>query len=364
MLDRAGKHGRVARVSVIFLLVLAYLLLALYFRVVLQTSVVYTHFVYIPVVLAGMWWGKRGIFFAAALAAATLLLRVFLLPTAGFGPDELWSDLARVFFILVVSICVGTLSDRLCRSRRALRKQEEQLVHSTRLAELGEMAAAMAHELNQPLTGIRNFARNAQFMIEEDAGSPDDVKLNLERISRQVDRASRLIRQVRSLARRSELSFSPMELNASIEESVEFLMPQFNLAKVDVNLELSKDLPRVHGDRTRLDQVFLNLLNNARQAMEGCEQPRLSVKTRFEEGAARPVVIEIADSGKGFSEEEAAKLFVPFYTTKKVGQGTGLGLSISLGIVQEHGGRLAAERNRQGGATFEIRLPVAMEGGR
>jgi C4-dicarboxylate-specific signal transduction histidine kinase len=237
------------------------------------------------------------------------------------------------------------------------RKQEEQLVHSTRLAELGEMAAAISHELNQPLTGIRNFARNAFYMLEQHVGSPEEVKSNLRLISEQVDRASKIIKQMRELTRKSESHFVLVDVNSTIRESVEFLMPQIKLSGVEVSLELSREIPEILGDRIRLEQVFLNLLTNARQAMEEVTERRLLIKTYLDEKSAYPVVIEIADTGKGFTTEETEKLFRPFFTTKKTGQGTGLGLSISLSIIREHNGMIGAVGEPDKGAMFTIRLP-------
>ncbi len=239
------------------------------------------------------------------------------------------------------------------------RRQEEQLEHSTRLAELGEMAAAISHELNQPLTGIRNYARNAFYMLDQGLGSSSEVKSNLRLISEQVDRAAKIISEMRQLTRRSEKHFARVDLNGVIRESVDFLLPQMKLSGVEVQLCLDPDLPVTWGDRIRLAQVFLNLLNNARQAMEGSGTRRLRVSSHGDE-SGRLLVAEVRDTGKGFSEEEARNLFVPFYTTKKT-SGTGLGLSISRNIIKDHGGTIEAAGAPQGGATFTVRLPATTE---
>jgi len=247
---------------------------------------------------------------------------------------------------------------------RRTREQEDQLVHSTRLAELGEMAAAVAHELNQPLTGIRNFARNATFMLENGAGGPEDVKENLRLISEQVDRAARIIQQMRSLTRKSDREFVPLDVAGVVREAVEFLAPQFRLSGCEVSLCFGEGQPLVMGDRIRLEQVLLNLLTNARHAMEDAPERRLSVRIRVEPGALLPVVIEVEDSGKGFDPKDAEKLFRPFYSTKGPGHGTGLGLSISLSIVKEHGGQIEAHGEPGRGARFTVRLPAAPPGAR
>jgi PAS domain S-box-containing protein len=236
------------------------------------------------------------------------------------------------------------------------RRQEEQLEHSARLAELGEMAAAISHELNQPLTGIRNYARNAFYMIEKRAGGDEEVKGNLRLISEQVDRAAKIINQMRELTRRSDSVFTLLELNSVIRESIEFLLPQMRLSEVAVTLQLADDLPTIWGDRIRLAQVFLNLLSNARQAMEASAARRLSITSRRDAGPLT-VVVEVSDTGKGFSEEQGRRLFQPFFTTRKGGHG--LGLSISRAIIQDHKGAIEASGSPGAGATFTIRLPAA-----
>ena len=150
------------------------------------------------------------------------------------------------------------------------------------------MAAAISHELNQPLTGIRNYARNAYYMIDQNAGGEAEVKDNLRLISEQVDRAARIISQMRELTRSSDSIFNLLELNSVIRESVEFLLPQMRLSEVTVSLPLAEDLPPIWGDRIRLAQVFLNLLSNARQAMEGAPVRRLTVVSRRDAGGRSP----------------------------------------------------------------------------
>jgi len=244
---------------------------------------------------------------------------------------------------------------------RLAHRQEEQLVHSTRLAELGELAAGIAHELNQPLTGIKNYARNASYMLEQGAEDLDEVRENLHLISGQVDRAARIIGQMRELGRRSERQLGLVDINAKLRETVEFVMPQLTLSGVHVTFSFADDLPPVIGDRIRLEQVFLNLLTNARQAMEDMETRRLEVRTRYEPDAALPVVVEVADTGKGFSPEVGPKLFTPFFSTKTAAHGTGLGLSISLRIIKDHKGAIEAAGVEGKGATFTVRLPAARE---
>jgi len=476
---------RFVHISVIALLLLVYGGLCIYFRMVLHKLVVYTHFAYIPIVLAGLWWGRKSIFVALILAGMT-----FSLDFLDGGNGELWGNAARVLFFVIVASCIGLLGEKVMKAQNALgaseekyrslieeslagifvhrnerivfanrqfsgmlgytpeellgssiselicepdkkrccelisrhhdrtipdmhhefrflgkdmkaiwvdlassatifegeqavlvnvydisarkeaeekrqelqelsRRQEEQLVHSLRLAELGEMAASIAHEINQPLTAVRNFAQNTCYMIEKNAGSLPDIKGNLQRITDQVDRASRIINQMRNLTRKSERQFSLLDINNIVKESVEFMAPQFRLHGVKLAFELADELPGIMGDRIRLEQVFLNILSNAGQAMEDSLERRLGVKTQLEAGSDRPVVVEITDTGKGFTSEEARKIFAPFYSTKHPGDGTGLGLSISLTIIKEHGGEIEAIGAPGIGSIFRVALPVS-----
>ena len=242
------------------------------------------------------------------------------------------------------------------------RRQEEQLIHSTRLAELGEMSAAVAHDLNQPLTGIRNFANNALYMLEENAGSPDEVKENLRWITEQVRRAAKIINQMRDMTRKSERQCAPLVVNDIIRESIEFLMPQLKLTGIAVSLDLASDRACVMGDGTRLEQVFLNLLTNARQAMEEKDERRLTVRTYVNPHEDRFLVVEVEDTGTGFPTDQAARLFDAFYSTKKRGHGTGLGLTISQRIIKDHGGTIGAEGKQGKGAKFVVQLPLAESG--
>ena len=387
------KRLLISRVAGVCLLLTLYLLLGIYFRVVLHPGVVYTHFAYLPVVLAAMWWGRKGIA-VALLPAGVNLLFSFWQPRHG----EFWSEAAGAFFLLVVAAVVGELSEKANAERKKAQepifrgqgaapagsahatarkeaekkgdapaepanRQNEQLAQSRRLAELGEMAAAaIAHELNQPLTGIRNFAKNAMYMIENDAGGAEDVLENLRLISAQVDRAAKIIAQMRELTRKSERLLAPVNLNGVVRDSVNFLMPQMAISDIEVTLELDQNLPAINGDRIRLEQVLLNLLTNAKQAMEESPERRLFARTRFEAGNAFPAVVENEDTGKGITSVEAQRLFTPFFTTKKNGQGTGLGLSISRAIIKDHRGEIEAFGAPGRGARFVVRLPAYENG--
>lgn len=282
--------------------------------------------------------------------------------------DVVWAEISRAKLKIAGEDAVALFAYDITESKEEeiqrrefmelARRQEDQLIHSTRLAELGEMAAAIAHELKQPLTGIRNFARNAYYMIEKEVGGPDEIKSNLRLISEQVDRAARIINQMRDLTRKSEPHFVTMDINATVKDSLDFLAPQLALSEVEVSLDLTRGMPYIKGDRLRLEQVFLNIITNARQAMKDSDEKRLDIRTYFEKENDCPITVEFRDSGVGFGEDVAKKLFTAFYSTKKPGQGTGLGLSISIRIIREHNGRIEAEGEPGKGARFIVRLPL------
>ena len=240
-----------------------------------------------------------------------------------------------------------------------MQEQEDQLVHSTRLAELGEMAAAVAHELNQPLTGIRNFSKNAIYMIDNNAGDIKEIQNNLKLITNQVDKAAGIINQMRELARKSSKEFNLIDLNQIIKESIGFLNSQFNLVGIELITSFEENLPYIKADYIKIEQVFLNVLTNAKQAMENSKSKKLYIKTYRSTIAPEYIVAEIEDTGIGFNNNDVGNLFKPFYSTKPPGKGTGLGLSISLRILKDHKGNIEATGEPNKGAKFTIRIPIS-----
>ena len=225
---------------------------------------------------------------------------------------------------------------------------EEQLRLSEKMAAIGLLAAGVAHEVNTPLTGISSFT---QMLLER--SEPDDPRTKLlEKIERQTFRAAKIISSLLNLARPSSSEAGPVDVNAIIGDVLSLLEHQFKLSKIQVRRELEPNGVVVRGVEYKLQQVFLNLFLNARDAM-----PRggwLSIATRAENGAA---VIEVSDTGVGIPVEHLARIYDPFFTTKPEGRGTGLGLSVTYGIVQEHGGSLACDSDPGNGTRFRLTLP-------
>lgn len=229
-------------------------------------------------------------------------------------------------------------------------KLEEQVLRQERLASLGLLAAGVAHEINTPLTGISSYA---QMLIEE---SPEgDPRLEiLSKIEKQTARASRITNSLLNIARPERAVLRELDINETIQEVLQLFEPQVRGRAVKLHADLATDLPMIPGHKAKLQQVLLNLLLNARDAVD--DQGRITIRSAR---GARHVVVEVLDDGIGIAEEDLQSIFDPFFTTKARGQGTGLGLSISYGIVQEHAGEFHVE-SRPGELTrFRIELPVA-----
>jgi two-component system NtrC family sensor kinase len=232
---------------------------------------------------------------------------------------------------------------------------EQQLQLAERLAAVGELAAGVAHELNNPLTAVQGFAQYLAGRENVDEATRDD----LETIYREAQRATRITGNLLSFARKHKPEKGFFSINDIVEHSLELHAYRMKVNNVEVVEDLAPDLPRTMVDYHQMQQVFVNMIANAEQAMdEEGGRGRLVVRT---EQLAETIRITFADNGPGMTGDVLKSVFDPFFTTKDVGRGTGLGLSICFGIVQEHGGRLYAESEPGKGATFVVELPVVAE---
>jgi signal transduction histidine kinase len=229
---------------------------------------------------------------------------------------------------------------------------ETQLQLREKLASLGLLAAGVAHEVNTPLTGISSFTQMLQDQIPE---SDPRAKL-LAKIERQTERASKIVNNLLNFARQGRVSFVPLSVNDVVRDVLSLLEHQLSRSRVKVRLELDPDLPQVMGDENKLQQVFLNLILNAQDAMGSGGW--LTIRTAVSPEDPEEVVALVSDTGHGISQDDIKRIYDPFFTTKKAGaSGTGLGLSITYGIIQEHSGQIAVESLLGQGTSFEIRLP-------
>ena len=245
-------------------------------------------------------------------------------------------------------------------------KSEAQLIQASKMATLGEMSAGVAHELNQPLSVIKTSASFIAKKIDRSEPVDPDILRDLaEEMDSQVDRASLIINHLRQFGRKTDIRKMNVQLNDCIRGTFTVLGRQLEVHGVKVELHLDEELPPIRGDSNRLEQVFLNLIMNARDAMD--EKEALAGKgvekvleiSSFRENDE--VVVTMSDTGLGMSEEVKEKIFEPFFTTKPVGKGTGLGLSISFGIVRDYDGNIDMESVEGQGTTFRIRFPAVEE---
>jgi PAS domain S-box-containing protein len=237
------------------------------------------------------------------------------------------------------------------------REQRMQLTHLTRVASLTELSSTLAHELNQPLTAILSNAQAALRFLAHEPPNVPEIRSILSEIVEADKRAGTLIHHLRLLMKRGEEEFVRVDLNQLVREVLQFLHSEFVTRDVDVQASLSPDLPQVSGDRVQLQQVVLNLLSNACDAIQGaaCRERTLSITTI--EGHDGSVQVVVSDSGPGIPASQLDHIFEPFFTTKE--SGLGLGLSISRRIARTHGGTLVAELRDTAGATFRLSLPPA-----
>ena len=242
------------------------------------------------------------------------------------------------------------ISDRI-RAETELTKTRDELVQATKLAALGQMSAGLSHELNQPLAAIRSYSDNARAFLERaDTGS---VKTNLTSISELTERMARIIRNLRIYARNEPVEIRPTSVNHALDEALSLLDERLNSGGIVVRQDLPDTALMVNGGKVRLQQVFVNIVSNAIDAMEETDDKRLEI-TAEERGDS--IIVLIHDTGPGLPDTSMNDIFDPFFSTKEVGEGMGLGLSISYGIVKQFGGSIEAHNHPKGGAVFSVTL--------
>jgi PAS domain S-box-containing protein len=252
---------------------------------------------------------------------------------------------------------VGRDITELKRAKREVRERRKEVTHLTRVASLGELSGALAHELNQPLTAILSNAQAAQRMLARKVIDLPEVREILQDIVLDDNRASEVIRRLRALFKKGDARLQPLNINEVAAEVLNLAHSELVTHHVAASSRMAPDLPPVSADRIQLQQVLLNLVVNACEAMDTKDPAgrSLNVSTGLQESGL--VTIEIADRGTGLPPDAIERIFDSFYTTKT--NGMGLGLSISRAIITAHGGRLSARNNGDGGATFLVQLPAA-----
>ncbi|WP_300461534.1 ATP-binding protein [Desulfobacula sp.] len=270
---------------------------------------------------------------------------------------DMWVSPSKYSGQKVLLVTINDITRRL--------KTEQHMMHASKMATLGEMSTGIAHELNQPLSVIKSSSSFCMKKMRKNEKIDKDIfhKLILK-IDSNVDRAEKIIHHMRQFARKSEIKLVRTNVNSVLQRTFEMFNQQLKIHGIDVVWDKNEDLPEILADPDRLEQVFINLVINAKDAIEekwkkegirpgGVD--RITIITKIIEDM---VTIEIHDTGIGIQQATADKLFEPFFTTKEVGKGTGLGLSISYGIIKECSGTIQVEQGKQGGAIFVLSFPV------
>jgi two-component system, NtrC family, sensor kinase len=260
-----------------------------------------------------------------------------------------------------------TLETKVAERTEALNFAHQKLLQTDRLASLGQLSASVAHEINNPLSGVLNLGMLVQRIVRDDGippGRVPEVKKYLGQIVNETSRAGRIVSDLLTFSRRSKPQRVTMDVNGIVRSTLSLVGHKLKLMNVEGIQELAPDLPLVLCDGSQVQQVVMNLVMNGAEATRAKGGGKVWVRT----GASpRPgsIVLEVVDNGEGIAKEDVAKLFQPFFTTKEEGKGVGLGLAVVYGIVQAHGGEIEVDSTPGAGATFRVVLPVsASEEGR
>jgi two-component system, NtrC family, C4-dicarboxylate transport sensor histidine kinase DctB len=234
--------------------------------------------------------------------------------------------------------------------QKSLEVAELTLAQSSKLAALGEMSAAVSHELNQPLAAMKTYLAGARLLLQRKR--PEEALSSFQRIDDLIERMGAITRQLKSYARKGGEAFEAVDVRSSVSAALSMMEPQLKSRVVKITRAIPRQPVMVMADRLRLEQVIINLLRNAIDASKDLAAPQVDIMLSVGDTAT----LTVRDNGHGITDLE--NLFEPFYTTKKPGEGVGLGLAISSGIVTELGGRLTARNSEDGGAVFEVQLPL------
>jgi len=299
--------------------------------------------------LVGRIWARRIVRPVERLSEASRVI--------GQGRFDVKVDISTHDEIGALAGSFNDMTDELKTREEKLDEAQAQLIQSEKLAAFGQLGAGIAHEVKNPLAGILGCAQLS--LMDVEAGTP--LHQNLEIIEKETNRCRTIIDNLMKFARQEKALFEPTEVNRVVQDSCAIINHQLELEQVKIIQELDEQLPEIQGNSNQLQQVLMNLMINAQQAMEG-EPGTVTVSTKRDESGAIEIVV--SDTGPGIPEEIQAKLFEPFFTTKPTGQGTGLGLSVSFGIIKDHDGEISVRSEVGRGTDFVIRFPVCPQAGR
>jgi signal transduction histidine kinase len=326
----------------------------------------------IPIIYAAIAFRVRGSLITSLIFLAAVLPRALEFSTY---PSPLLRALVFVVFAAAIGLFIATELNRFERERKTnaelaaayqklneytqqLKDSQEQLIQSEKLSSLGQLAASIAHEVNNPLSGVLTYTQLLAKRINSDKFSKESALDYLSKMESELTRSTGLVRNLLDFARQSAPVPVETDLNDVVNRVLELTAHSAKLNKVEVIKELDPSLPKLTADPNQLQQVFTNLVVNAIQAMP--EGGKLTLRTSHEKGQLK---LDVQDTGYGIPPENMRKLFTPFFSTKKEVKGVGLGLAISYGIIQRHRGKIEVQSVEGKGTTFTVQLPVQQEKG-
>ena len=323
-------------------------------------------FFFIPIVYAALVFGVWGSLIASFTFLCVVLPRALL-----FSPytDPIIRAVLFVIFAAFIGVLVAVQLIRIESERKAraaldkaynelseydkrLKENQEQLIQAEKLTSLGQMAASIAHEVNNPLAGVLVYTQLLAKKLNNDKFSKEGALESLAKMENELIRSSRLIRNLLNFSRQSPPALRDVQVNDVLERALDLAAFSAEPTSIKIEKELSPALPLVMADFDQLQQVSINLIMNALQAMP--EGGRLTLRTSADDDQLK---IEVQDTGHGISKDNMRKLFTPFFTTKEKGKGVGLGLAMAYGIIQRHKGRIEVQSKEGEGTTFTIYLP-------
>jgi len=326
----------------------------------------------IPIIYAVLAFRVRGSIITSLIFLVAVLPRALLFSTY---PNPLLRALVFVVFAALIGLFIAIELNRLERERKInaelkaayqklneytqqLKDSQEQLIQSEKLSSLGQLAASIAHEVNNPLSGVLTYTQLLIKRINSDEFSKESALDYLSKMESELTRSTGLVRNLLDFARQSAPVLVETDLNDIVNRVLELTAHSARLSKIEVIKELDPSLPKLTADPNQLQQVCANLIVNAIQAMP--EGGKLTLRTSLDNGQLK---MEVQDTGYGISPENMRKLFTPFFSTKKEVKGVGLGLAVSYGIIQRHRGKIEVQSIEGKGSTFTVYLPVRQEEG-
>lgn len=353
------------------ILSLTVVLTYIYYGVLTAFHDVYVVLFFYPLMYAAIVYRWRGVLFGGAVFLGILLPYVVLFP---YEPYLLVRLLIFALFTFLMGSLGAPLFDYLERQLQAyeeilslneelnsyikrLESTQKQLIQSEKLSALGQLAASVAHELNNPLAGVLNYSKLLAKKVSSDSFNKEEALSNLSKMESAVNRCSGIVRGLLDFARQSEPMLQPIAMSSVIDQVMFLVGHEAKMNNVDLHREETSSLPPVMADFGQLQQVFVNLVVNAIQAMPN--GGKLTINSSLgEDGWVR---VSVQDTGSGIAPENLEKLFTPFFTTKEQEKGIGLGLAVSYGIIERHGGRIEVQSEVGKGSTFTVYLPAYKE---